>query len=210
MFSKFEKAYMRIISEMNMVDPVDTNKSAGMNIEIDGLADNDYYSDGYRECTDYSYMDKFYDESEVYDAHDELFSYKDIILDANFDEPDYMKINVTASVDGSSINVLAYTDWEKVVDNSKNREILFNAKDRNAFEKMFRRHKVTDFVNQYKFIKIDGIHAVEVDGEEMDVDAFAEQYPELNNQIMNFNPTQGKNAVFGWDLDENYLTFRTV
>ena len=195
MFSKFEKAYMRIISEMNMVDPVDTNKSAGMNIEIDGLVDNDYYSDGYRECTDYSYMDKFYDESEVYDAHDKLFSYKGIILDANFDEPDYMKINVTASVDGSSINVLAYTDWEKVVDNSKNREILF---------------KVTDFVNQYKFIKIDGIHAVEVDGEEIDVDAFAEQYPELNNQIMNFNPTQGKNVVFGWDLDSNYLTFRTV
>lgn len=201
---------MRIISEMNMVDPVDTNKSAGMNVEIDGLVDNDYYSDGYRECTDYSYMDKFYDESEVYDAHDKLFSYKGIILDANFDEPDYMKINVTASVDGSSINVLAYTDWEKVVDNSKNREILFNAKDSNAFEKMFRRHKVTDFVNQYKFIKIDGIHAVEVDGEEIDVDAFAEQYPELNNQIMNFNPTQGKNAVFGWDLDSNYLTFRTV
>ena len=25
MISKFEKAYMRIISEMNMVDPVDTN-----------------------------------------------------------------------------------------------------------------------------------------------------------------------------------------
>lgn len=80
MFSKFEKAYMRIISEMNMVDPVDTNKSAGMNIEIDGLVDNDYYSDGYRECTDYSYMDKFYDESEVYDAMISYFHIKVLFL----------------------------------------------------------------------------------------------------------------------------------
>ena len=208
MISKFEQTYMRIISEMNMTDSINTNN---IKIKIDGLDDNDYYSDGYRQCDDYSYMDNFYDESEIYDIHDDMFLYKGIILDANFDEPDYMKININATVDGSSINVLAYTAWEKIVDNSKNREFLFNAKSRKEFEKIFYSHKVIDFVNQYKFIKIDGIHAVEIDGEDVKVKDFINQYPELYNQIMGIDPTEGKNVVFGWDqTPAACLTFRTV
>ena len=209
MTSKFEKAYMRIISEMNMVDSVDKNKYAGMNVQIDGLDENDYHSD--KPHDDLEYMDKLYDNdpAKVEEMHDKLFAYKDIVLDAYFDKPDIVKIQVNALVDGSSIKVLAYCNWEKVVDNSKNREIFVNAKDQNEFEKILSRHKAIDFSNHYKFIKIDRISYVEVDDEEIDIDDFMEQYPELYNKIMNLNPTKGKNVVFGYDTDLCY-TFRTL
>lgn len=225
MISNFEKAYMRIISEMNDMSWMPTrvrNKFAtmnteidGMTIRIDGLDDNDYHNDMYKPYDDLEYMDKFYDidtigPEKIEEIHNKLFAYKDIVLEAYLDEPDFMKIQVNALVDGSSIEVLLDTDWEKVVDNSKNREILFHAKDRNEFEKILSRHKVTDFSNHYKFIKIDGISNVEVDGDEIDEDDFMEQYPELYNKIMNLNPTKGKNVVFGFDPDVFLYTFRTV
>ena len=88
---------------------------------------------------------------------------------------------------------------------------VHHIESRKAFEKIFYSHKVIDFVNQYKFIKIDGIHSVEIDGEDIKVKDFANQYPELYNQILGIDPTEGKNVVFGWDqTPAACLTFRTV
>lgn len=217
MISKFEKAYMKIISEMSM-SPADAPADASANVnpskvrvEInDNIEDNEYYSDGDRQCNDYDVMGEFYDEEQVYEAHDEMFSYKDIILDAYFDEPDYMYFEVNMTDKDLKVNILATAEWEKAVDNSKNRENLFNAPNRATFKRRFYKHDVIDFVDQYKFVKFDNIETVKVNDEEIDIDEFEEQYPELYNQFMNIDPTKGKNAVFGWSVRTGYLTFRTV